>query len=216
MLLVGLRRKLLVFLVVGIVSSISSGESVCFHYGTGITLSNCIVLHKVLNLKLAEMDKLFQSSFDIAYINGYGSVDGFWLTTDGSKKLDWCSLVNKVKAKVVVIDACYSGMVFYCNSTEDKLIITSTNAYSMSANLYAPQLHRWVSSLVFAIWCVVTGNCGDIPGCVYPVDMQVCQFGLIAKYNTWDTETLRVLYELKDLHPNVSVGTVMINGEPWR
>ena len=139
----------------------------------------------------------------------------------GEQVLDWCEFVGTVKAKVVFVDACYSGEIARCKLPVDKVFITSTGRQALSVNM--PGSSRWgnVSAFVAMLWCMTRpGVCKEASACEKAEDLQLCQLqlSLLALVRYWPRlpETLSRMWRGKLLHDDLQVGLVHVNGKPLR
>ena len=169
----------------------------------------------------------FIDNNDIVYLSGFGTPDGFWLTYDGKQRLNWCELINNLHTRILLIDSCYSGMVFNCKDFNKNIpiIITSTldDAVSVNVPVETKYVSGYTSSFSLMLYLIISQdknyitNADDLPGCFGDIiDPQGCQLSIICKLNNFTDHSFYRLIKYKDYHPNLSIGVTMINGKPWR
>ena len=213
----------------------------CFYYDEnydyGLTKNSCIIFNKTVNylfndtVNMILFDELnnylsfLNGSNVIVYLSGFGDYKHIWISPDGKNKLTYCELLDKINPLVLIVDTCYSGGIFNCeNYSKIPIIITSTNDVSVSTNIPLNGklgIDGYVSSLSLTLYILFTQDeqfkSYNLIGCYESKkDPQVCQLSIIMKLNGIKDDALKTLYTYKKLHPNISIGTLMINNNPWR
>jgi hypothetical protein len=196
-----------------------ASDFLCLHYQDDtLTTNTC----KFLSDKFGFSSELYSDysgeKYSIIWLAGFGTPEGFWADSKGDIKRPWGSLVNEYNTDVLIVDACYSGRVFDYETPNNMMI----NAYSVSANTEEKWLHKgYIASLASMIYCVLTQDmgCKKYIGCIGVADPQVCQMSIILNSLSDPIKqgnALRGVYKYPKYHPNFSIGTVLIDGVPWR
>ena len=219
-------RALLLLLTILLSPSLSHAlTATCYYYPNThpLTYNSCLKYKETFSLLNIPTTIVPISSLphpgEIQILSGYGTPSGYFLTPSGSSILSWDSLLSLLLSTspiLIIIDSCYSGQVFLTKTFQKEVkprntptIITSTNAESMSVNI--PLSNTWYSSLSLTLHCILT-HCSL---CSHYSDPQVCQLEIIYSHQLSHT-TFRYLHEYPHLHPNISIGTTLINSIPWR
>jgi len=162
------------------------------------------------------------SLYDIVYISGYGDATGFISNEHEGhgayEHIPWKTLAQ-INTQVLLVDACYSGMIFDYPYSAGTVI---TSAYkSPSWNIMVPGDNGSdnVSSFVVMLRCMFDPNyeCPEpIPECgkgsFTPSDPEGCQFNLVLDY-LFRRPIGKIILPLEEQY---TVSTAYINGKPWR
>ena len=214
-------------------------KSTCLYYGnfselvdqsTFLTNNTCSLFNSIVKkldnniiteTKVLNYDNLRNAvTSDIIYIATFGNSDYVYLSNQ--YRISWCdvsNVINQTTDKIWLIDACYSGSIFNCDNlnTNENVIITSTNDVSVSVNTVVD--NKFYSTFILALSCLVDVNsfnfCRQYIGC-YEEDPQLCQFQIMIEMNIFDNSIYNSLFFYKELHPDLSMGTMLFNGLPWR
>ena len=216
---------LMAFLLVWLVSVAWSTKVACLYYpNVPFTADTCSLFATTARnffgegteVNLIPYDDVWLSiDVDVLYLAGFGSPYGYWRDSYGDSVIPWCDLANRVRAKVLLIDSCYSGEAARCPT--DKLLITSTGFQALSVNM--PVSSRWgnVSSFVVALYCLTTHEyCQEYVACQRR-DPQLCHLQLIVEaLKTYEDRLPNSSLSDVNLHPDVQVGVIHLNGGPFR
>lgn len=204
-------------------SPAKASDFICLHYQDDtLTPNTCKFLSNQFGFSSELYSDYTGEKYSIIWLAGFGTPEGFWADSRGNEKLFWGSLVNEYNTDVLIVDACYSGRIFDYETPSNMMIISSTNAYSVSTNTEEEWLHDgYIASLASMIYCVLTQDmgCKKYVGCIGVADPQVCQMSIILNSLSDPIKqgnALRCIYRHPEYHPNFSIGTVLIDGVPWR
>ena len=196
----------------------------CMHYKNDpLTPETCQFLADKFGFSSQLYKNYAGEKHSIIWLAGFGTPNGFWADPKGKDKVSWGTLATKYKADVLVVDACYSGRVFDYNIPKGMTVITSTNKCSVSINTVEKWTNgNYIPTLVSMIYCFYSKDptCKKYVGCTAnSFDPQVCQMSIIlhsCAQEGYRNVLLNSIQEWPAYHPNFSIGTVMINGKPWR
>ena len=201
-----------------------AADFLCLHYKKDpLTPETC----QFLANKFGFTSKLYKNytgkKHTIIWLSAFGTPDGFWADPGGKHRVPWNTIVNKYKADVLIVEACWSGRVFDYNIPKGMTVITSTNRCSVSVNT-PEEWSDWnyLPTLASMFYCYASKDptCKKYIGCSGPnFDPQVCQMAMFfanCKRKGHGNGLLDMVQMHPDYHPNFSIGTVMIDGKPWR
>ena len=201
-----------------------AADFLCLHYKNDpLTPETCQFLADKFGFGSQLYKNYAGKRHSIIWLAGFGTPGGFWVDPEGKDKVSWGILATKYKANVLVVDACYSGRVFYYNIPKGMTVITSTNKCSVSINT----VEKWTNgnytpTLASMLYCFYSEDpgCKKYVGCTAnSFDPQVCQMSIIlhsCAEKGYRNILLNSVQEWPADHPNFSIGTAMINGKPWR
>lgn len=209
----------------------ASSKFVCLYYPqVSMTERSCKVWTEALQAAVGPVivvkkpissEALKTAKDGMLYVAGFGWKEGLWMDVEGEQILDWCEFVRTVTARVVFVDACYSGELAKCELPAGKIFVTSTGKQALSVNV--PSNSRWgnVSAFVAMLWCMTRpGVCKEASACEEAVDPQLCQLQLsllaLAEYWPRLSRTLSRVWKGRLLHEDLQVGLVHVNGKPLR
>ena len=209
--------------VLSLCTQVQAGKFLCLHYkNDSLTPATCQFMHDKFGFDSKLYSQYAGEKYDIIWLAGFGTPDGFWFDSEGNNRVSWGILATKYKTKILIVDACYSGRIFGYPIPKDMTIISSTNAYSVSVNTPEEWSNeKYIASLASMLYCLL-GNvdCRKYIGCDKEnFDPQVCQMSIImhscANWN-YRRNMLRGIQKYPQDHPDFSIGTVLVNGRPWR
>ena len=203
---------------------VRAADFLCLHYKNDpLTPVTCQFLADKFGFASELYSEYAGEKHMVIWLAGFGTPDGFWADPEGKHRVSWSTIVKKYKADVLIVEACYSGQVFRYNIPKDMIVITSTNESSVSTNT-PEEWSNWnyLSTLASMLYCYIYKDegCKKYIGCYGPnFDPQVCQMSMFftncSKKGHGD-ELLDMVQKYPNYHPNFSIGTVLINGKPWR
>ena len=221
--LIALTLTLLLFLLL---TAASATRVLCLYYSAvDLTLRNCSLFRQTAEAFFAD-DVEFEyapyspfrlaENVDVVYLSGFGTLEGFWEDAQGRSVVPWCELIQRIRAPVVLIDACYSGEVATCD-LDGKVVLTSTGRQAASFNL--PLTSAWgnVSTFAAALYCLTHQDhpdCAPKVGCVVG-DPQLCHLGFLIDAFT-GYRNIEDKLRRTDLHPDLQIGVIHLNGQPLR
>ena len=205
-------------------SQTKAADFLCLHYKNDpLTPITCQFLADKFGFTSNLYKNYAGKKHTVIWLAGFGTPDGFWTNSEGKYRVPWSTIVKKYKADVLIVEACYSGQVFRYNVPKGMTVITSTNEFSASTNT-PEKWSNWdyLPTLASMLYCCIYKDeaCKKYIGCYGPdFDPQVCQMSMFfhnCKRKGHGDGLLDMVQMHPDYHPNFSIGTVMINGKPWR
>lgn len=209
--------SVLFFILLSFYSLLLADGNVCVYYrDSEFTKNVCRVVESIIDCQSIPIDRFnWEGSYTLVYFVGFGSSRGFFSDKSAMSVIEW-QKIAKMNAKILVIDACYSGAIFGFVKS-DKIVVTSAPANCVSVNVYIDELRGYVSSFVAMLNCLFgTKNKTYCPAFCDYGDPQLCQLAIVNAYGGFSDRTLKFLAERKDLHPELNIGFTYINGTPWR
>lgn len=217
-------KKIIAIALIAILSLCTqayAGRFLCLHYkNDSLTPTTCQFLHDKFGFDSKPYSQYTEKKYDIIWLAGFGTPDGFWSDSEGNNRVSWGALATKYKVKILIVDACYSGKIFDYPIPKGVIIISSTNACSVSVNTPEKWSNgEYIASLASMFYCLYIGSQKYIGCSGNKADPQVCQMSIImhscANWN-YRNILLRDIQEYPQYHPDLSIGTVLLNGKPWR